>query len=90
MVPKLSFIQKGLAILTLTWNYSSDTRIDESGEEVDGDDGHEEDEEAGDGPTSDEDDQLGVVEEIFDALQGHVRQTRELKSWEIWYANLST
>ena len=72
-----------LVILTLTWKHSSDTGIDGDGKEVDGNDGSEEDEEAGDGPAGDEDDQFGIVEEIFDALQGHVSQTRDLreKSW---------
>ena len=75
---KRSFIQRGSAVLTLTWKCSSDIGIDGDGKEIDGDDGGEEDEETGNGPASDEDDQFGVVEEIFDALQGHVCQTRDL------------
>ena len=76
--------------LTLTWKRSSDTWIDSNGKEVDRNDGCEEDEEAGDGSAGDEDDQFGIVEEIFDALQGHVCQTSDLtwKSWDIWYVQL--
>ena len=69
---------KDLTGLTLTRKHSSDAWIDGNGEEVDGDDGREEDEEAGDGAAGDEHDQIGIVEEIFDALEGHVRQTRKL------------
>ena len=76
MVSKVSF--KDLTGLTLTGKHSSDAWIDGNGEEVYGDDGREEDEEAGDGAAGDEDDQIGIVEEIFDALEGHVRQTRKL------------
>ena len=71
-------MEKSLPMLTLTWKHSSDTWIDGDGEEVEGDDGREEDEEAGDGATGDEDEQLGVVEEIFDALQGDVGQPSNL------------
>ena len=64
--------------LTLTRQYSSDIWIDGDGEDVDGDDGGEENEEAGDGAAGDEEEQVGVVEEVFDALHRHVRQTGKL------------
>ena len=64
--------------LTLTGKHSSDIWIDEDGKKVEGDDEREEDEEAGDGAAGDEDEQIRIVQEIFDALHGHVGQTRKL------------
>ena len=65
-------------ILTATWENFSDSWVEEYGKEVDGDDGHDEDEELGEGTAGDKDQKLFVKEEIFDALQGHVRKTGDL------------
>ena len=44
----------GLLVLTLAWEDFSDGWIEGDGEEVDGDDGHQEDEELGEGAAGDE------------------------------------
>ena len=70
--------QQGCVILTATWENFSDSWVEEYGKEVDGDDGHDEDEELGEGTAGDKNQKLFVKEEIFDALQGHVRKTGDL------------
>ena len=65
-------------ILTATWENFSDSWVEEYGKEVDGDDGHDEDEELGEGAAGDKNQKLFVKEEIFHALQGHVRETGDL------------
>ena len=67
-----------LAVLTLAWEDFSDGWIEGDGEEVDGDDGHEEDEELGEGAAGDEEYQFFVEEEILHTLHGHTCQAGNL------------
>ena len=68
-----------LMVLTLAWEDFSDGRIEGDGEEVDGHDGHEEDEELGEGAAGDQEYQFFVEEEIFHTLHRHTCQAGDLK-----------
>ena len=65
--------------LTSAWKPFSDPWVNESCKEEDDGEGGEEDEELSKGPPGDEEDELFVEEEIFDTLQGDLRQTIDLR-----------